>query len=326
MRRRQFIAGLGSAAAWSLAVRAQEPSSVPVVGVLAYAAFEDSVGQIPAFKQGLAETGFVDGKNVMFEYRFANYEVDRLPAFAAELVSRRVAVIHPTALSATLAAKAATQTIPISFAMGADPVELGIVASLSRPGGNITGVTNRGNELARKRLELLHEVAPFASVFALLINPANPISRAETRETEAAAAALGGRLVIVNASKPDELEKAFAEIAAQRAGALVVGVDTLFLSFADRIAALAARHGVPAIYGYSRAAKVGGLMTYSTDLLDLYRLAGIYAGRILKGEKPADLPVQLSTKVELVINLNTARALGLAFPLPLLGRADEVIE
>jgi putative ABC transport system substrate-binding protein len=325
MRRREFIAGLGSAAAWPAAARAQQ-TQMPVVGVLLYGALEDSIGQMPALRQGLADTGFIDGKNVMIEYRSANYQVDRLPALAAELVHRRVAVLHATSTAPTLAAKAATEAIPIVFMMGADPVELNIVASLSKPGGNITGVANRGTELATKRLELLRELTPSITLFALLTNPTNPISKAESKETEVAAAALGLRLLIVNAATLNEVEQAFAKLAERQAGALVVGVDTLFLGNANRIAALAARYTLPAMFSYRRFVEAGGLMSYDSDLIDAYRRAGTYIGRILKGEKPADLAVQLATKVELVINMKTAKALGLTVPQSILLRADEVIE
>jgi putative ABC transport system substrate-binding protein len=326
MRRREFIAGLSGAAVWPLVGRAQG-LSIPMVGVLSYAAFDDTAEQRGAFKQGLAERGFTDGRNVVLKFRYADYAVDRLAGFAAELVREQVAVIHATALSATLAAKAATQTIPTAFVMAGDPVQAGIVASLNHPGGNLTGITNRGNELANKRLELLREVCRSATVFALLVNPANPISNVEIEETQTAAGALGVRVIVVSATLPDEFETAFAKLAADSAAGLIVGVDTLFLAHAARIAALAAHYFIPTMFGYSRAVKLGGgLMSYTTDLADAYHLAGVYAGRIMAGEKPGDLPVQQSTKIEFLINLKTARALGLTIPETLLATADEVIQ
>jgi putative tryptophan/tyrosine transport system substrate-binding protein len=325
MRRRDFIIGL-SAMACPVVGRAQQ-ISMPVVGILSYATFADTLEQRNAFTQGLAERGFIDRRNVMLKYRYADYAVDRLPALAAELVREQVAVIHPTGLIATLAAKAATQTIPIAFAMGGDPVQAGIVASLDHPGANLTGITSRGNELANKRLELLHEITPSATIYALLVNPANPISEVEIKETQTAAASSGARVVVISATLPDEFEMAFTKLAANKVSGLIVGVDTLFLAHAARIARLAAHYRIPAMFGYSRAVKRGGgLMSYATDLADAYRLAGVYAGRILAGEKPADIPVGLSTKIEFLVNLKTAKALGLTIPQTLLATADEVIQ
>jgi putative ABC transport system substrate-binding protein len=263
----------------------------------------------------------------MLKYRYADYTADRLPALAAELIREQVAVIHATGLSATLAAKAATQTIPIAFVMGGDPVQSGIVQSLDHPSANLTGITNRGNELANKRLELLREIAPSATVFALLVNLANPISRVEINGTQAAAAPLGVRVIVISATLPDEFEMAFTKLTANNVSGLIVGVDTLFLAHAARIARLAAHYRIPAMFGYNRAVKLGGgLMSYTTDLADAYRLAGVYAGRILTGEKPADLPVRQSTKIEFLLSLKTAKALGLTIPETLLATADEVIQ
>jgi len=326
MRRRKFIAGLGGAAvAWPGTLWAQE-TATPVVGWIGLSPLEISHVQQDAVHRGLAETGFIAGRNLVFEYHSVDFRLDRMPAVAAELVRRRVSVLGAGLLAAALAAKAATQTIPIVFVVGADPVDRGIVPSLARPGGNITGVTNLNNELIAKRLEILHELVPSAALVAFLVNPTGPLTEFEMMVTRAAAGALGLRLRIVNAALPDETEEAFAQVAQSGAGALLISGDALFLSNRTKLVALASRAGVPAIFAYREVTQAGGLLSYGTDLADPYRIAGTYVGRILKGEKPADLPIQQSTKVELVINVKTAKALGLTIPLTLLGRADEVIE
>ena len=328
MNRREFIAGLGATVTspgWTTGGRAQQ-AALPVVGWIGLASIDSANIQMAAVHRGLAEAGFVAGRNLVFEYRSVDFHLDRLPAVASELVNRPVSVLGAGFLAATLAARAATQTIPIVFVMGADPVERGIVASLARPGGNITGTTNINNELISKRLEMLHELVPSTTLVAFLINPTSPLTDFEMRATQAAAAALGLRLRVVNSTLPGDFETAFTEIAQSGAGALLLSGDALFLSNRIRIAELVSRIGLPAIYPYREVTLAGGLMSYNTDLADPYRLAGTYVGRILKGEKPADLPVQQSTKVELVINMKTARALSLTVPLSLLGRADEVIE
>jgi putative tryptophan/tyrosine transport system substrate-binding protein len=283
---------------------------------------------IAAFHQGLAETGYVEGRNLAIEYRWAKGQNDRLPAMAADLVQQRVAVIvavdgTPTAL----AAKAATPTIPIVFIVGADPVELGLAASLARPGGNMTGVASLNVGIAAKRLQLLHELVPATRDIAFICNPANPYYVAlETAELRAAAGVLGLRLLLLNASSPGEIEVAFANLVAQRAGAFLLGTDPFFMTARDQVVALANRHALPAIYPFREDAVAGGLISYGTSLPDVFRLVGGYTGRILSGSKPADLPVQQVTKMEMVINLKTAKALGVSIPLPLLGRADETVE
>jgi putative tryptophan/tyrosine transport system substrate-binding protein len=276
----------------------------------------------------LAETGYVEGRNVAIEYRWAEGRYDRVPALVADLVRRRVAVIViPNGTTSVLAAKAATQTIPIVFDIGSDPVKIGLVASLNRPGGNITGVASLYAELATKRLELLHELVPSAPSIAFLVNPANPVyAAAETKEVQLAAGALGVRLLVINASSPGEIEAAFGSLVQQQAGALLVGGDIFFVSRTDQLIALAARHKISAIYGYLEQAVAGGLMSYGEKIADAQRMIGVYTGRILNGEKPAELSVQQVTKIQLVINLKTAKALGLIVPLGLLTRADEVIE
>jgi putative tryptophan/tyrosine transport system substrate-binding protein len=323
MRRRDFIAGLG-AAAWPLTARAQQVA-MPVVGVLSPNALEDGVGRRP-FIQGLAETGYVEDRNVALDYRFAEHRLERLPALAAELVRRRANVIYAPNLGSALAAKAATQTIPIVFVTGGDPIKFGLVASLNRPGGNITGVAILSNELIAKRLEMLRELVPSGSLCAFLVNPANPFAEVETREVQAAAAALGLRTLILNAKFASDYETVFATLARARATMLIVAGDAMFFTQADELVTLAARYAVPAMYAFRATAMSGGLMSYGADENDAFHLGGVYVGRILKGEKPADLPVQQSTKVELVLNLKAAKALGITFPLALLARADEVIE
>ena len=324
MQRREFITLLGSAAAgWPLVARAQQPT-MPVIGFLNGASPDGYAHAVAAFRQGLKETGYVDGQNVTIEYRWAEGQYDRLPALAADLVRRQVSVIAATSTPANLVAKASTTTIPIVFTAGGDPVQLGLVTSLNRPGGNLTGVNTLNFELAQKRVELVHELLPTATVIGLLVSPAG--LETQTIASRAAAAMFGLQLNVLHASTEAELDDAFTTFLQMRAGALIIGGDVFFNSRAELLAALAIRHGVPAIFQGHTFAAAGGLMSYSASLDDSYRLAGVYTGRILKGEKPADLPVQQSTKVELVINLRTAKALGITFPLSLLGRADEVIE
>ena len=283
--------------------------------------------RLRAFRQGLSETAYVEGNNVAIEYRWAEGQYDRLPALAADLVRNRIAVLATQDTPATLAAKAVTTTIPIVFFTAADPVGLGFVANLARPGGNLTGVTMLGVELGLKRLELLHELVPTATTMALLVNPTNPaLSEPITRGLQAAARALGLELHVLQASTDRDFDAAFATLIQLGAGGLVIGSDALFASRSERLAALALRHAIPTIYQFHRFTAAGGLMSYGSNDTDAYRLAGILTGRILKGEKPADLPVQQSTKVELIINVKTARALGLTVPVSLLRRADEVIE
>jgi ABC-type uncharacterized transport system substrate-binding protein len=325
MKRRKFIALLGGAAVmWPLAARAQQ-SAMPVIGFLNTRAPGEDPHFLAAFRQGLTETGYVEGRNVTIEYRWAEGDNDRLPALAADLVRHRVTVITANS-QATVAAKAATTTIPIVFITGADPVQIGFVASLNRPGGNLTGVTSLDTELGRKRLQLLHELLPKAGTIAALVNPTFPGSDIQARDLQAAASTLGLQLHILHASTERDINTAFANLARLQASGLVIGNDPFFNSWSEQLAALALRHAVPAIYAFRTFAAAGGLMSYGGSLTDLYRLVGVYTGRILKGDKPADLPVQQSTKVEMIINLKTAKTLGLTIPLPLLGRADEVIE
>ena len=326
MRRREFITLLGGATAWPFAARAQQ-SPMPVIGFVSAASPQGYARPLSAFLKGLGETGYVEHHNVAIEYRWAEGQNDRLPALAADLVQRRVAVIAATTTPAALAAKAATMTIPIVFEMASNPVRLGLVASLNRPGGNVTGVTQLNVELAPKRLELLHEALPTTSVMALLVNPTDPaISEPTTRDLLSAARTLGLELHVLNASTERDFDVVFAKLIQLRAGGLVISSDALFTSRIEQLAALAVRHAVPAVYAWREFAAAGGLISYGADTADAYRLVGVYTGRILKGDKAADLPVQQATKVELFINLKTARALGITFPLSLLGRADKVIE
>ena len=327
MRRREFIAIAGATAAWPLASHAQQPT-MPVIGYLSGATFEMMQDYVAAFRRALADQGFTEGRNVGIEYRWAEGHNDRLPALAADLVHRQVAVIAVGGSTpASLAAKAATQSTPIIFAVGTDPVGVGLVASLAKPGGNATGVTNLNVELFKKCFELMHSLMPQGTTIAVLVNPANiPQTASERATVQDAANALGAHVVILNASSPSEIELAFEELVGQRVTALVVSGETFFLTQRHRLVELAAQHAVPTIYAYREFPVAGGLMSYGGDYTEPFRLLGVYVGRILKGEKPADLPVQQATKVELVINLKTAKSLGLSMPLPLLGRADVMIE
>jgi putative tryptophan/tyrosine transport system substrate-binding protein len=326
IRRRDFITLLGSAAAWPLAARAQQ-RTMPVIGWLNSASPSTTTQNVAAFRQGLADAGTIEGQNASIEFRWAEGRYDRLPALAADLVRRNVAVIATTSgIPPALAAKAATTTIPIVFIVGIDPIEAGLVASLNRPGGNLTGVSILNVELAPKRLELLHELVPAATLIALLVNPANPNFETLSRDLQAAARTLRLQLHVLRASTERELDMVFATWTQLRAGGLVIGPDTFFVSRTEQITALALRHAVPTISLYREFAEAGGLMSYGGNGTDAVRLAGVYCGRILKGERPADLPIQQSTKVELVINLKTAKALNLTVPLALQASADELIE
>jgi putative ABC transport system substrate-binding protein len=325
MRRREFITIAGGAAVWPLTARAQQ-TAIPVIGFLGTERPESAADRLRAFGRGLSETGYVEGRNVMIEYRWADGRYDQLPGLAAELVRRRVEVIVTSSPPAAIAAKAATTTLPIVFSGGIDPVKLGLVASLNRPGGNVTGVSQLSIELEGKRLGLLHELIPNASVIAMLVNPTFQGTDSITNDMQMAAHALGLKLKVLHASSEHDFETAIASIVQQGAGALVVASDPFFFSRRDQLVAVVAHYAVPAIYQFREFAAAGGLMSYGTNLSDAYRQVGLYVGRILKGEKSADLPVVQPTKFELVINLKTARALGLDVPPTLLARVDEVIE
>jgi putative tryptophan/tyrosine transport system substrate-binding protein len=327
VKRRTFIAGLAGTATWPAVGRAQQVGIpvLPLIGLLSSETPKRLADRLTAFRQGLDEAGYVEARNVLIEYRWADGECNRLPELAAELVGRRVAVIvTPGSVVAAQAAKAATVTIPIVFQSGVDPVRAGLVASLNRPGGNVTGVTTLGVEVGPKRLELIHEVVPKANIVALLINSANV--DIQSKDIQEAARILGLQLHVLRASAEREFEAVFASLAQLRAGALVIGGDAFLIARSEQLAALALRYGVPAIFQYREFVQAGGLMSYGGNILDATRLVGLYTGRILRGEKPSELPVQQGTKVLLTINLRTAKALGIVFPISLLGRADEVIE
>jgi putative ABC transport system substrate-binding protein len=327
VKRRTFITLLGGAAAWPLAARAQQPA-MPVIGFLGVTFAGEQPHWLAAFRKGLGETGYVEGHNVSIEYRWAEGQYNRLPELAADLIHRHVSVIvTPPSNPAALAAKAATTAIPIVFSVAEDPVRLGLVASLSRPGGNATGINFFSTEIFSKRLSLLHDLVPKAVRIAVLVNPANaPATEATLHDIPEAARALGLQIQVLNASNGDEIDVAFTTLASDRVDALLVGPDSFFASRRVQIAILSARHLVPAVYGLRDYAEAGGLISYGADVTDSVRQQGVYAGRILKGTKPADLPVVQSTKFELVINLRTAKAIGLKVPATLLSRADEVIE
>ena len=327
MRRRDFIKVIvGSAAAWPIAARAQQPA-MPVIGFLNASSAKDDDRQLAGFLKGLGETGYVEGHNVAIEYRWAESQFDRLPAMMADLVRRQVAVIAATTTPGALAAKAVDTTIPIVFETASDPLRLGLVASLNRPAGNVTGITSLGSEMGPKRLELLHELVPTARVIGLLLNQADTtLAEPQLRATRLAADTLGLDLQVLNAGSAHDFDAAFANLIRLRAGGLVIGAEPVFTRAVERLANLTVRYTAPAVYQYREFAAAGGLASYGPDIAESYRLAGIYTGRILKGEKPADLPVQQVTKFELYINLKTAKALGINVPLPLSGRADEVIE
>jgi putative ABC transport system substrate-binding protein len=326
LKRRAFITLLGGAAtAWPLATRAQQ-AAMPVVGYLDGGSLGTSAHIVAAFRKGLSETGYIEGRNVVVEYHWAEGNYDRLSVLASDLARRQVAVIVAMGAPVVVAAKAATSTIPIVFGSGVDPVQAGLVARLSRPGGNVTGVTSMNAEIEAKRLGLLIELLPKATRLALLINPNNPIAEATVKDAQASAAAIGQQLEILAASTNREIDAAFASLVQKRADALLIGPDVFFTNRRVQLATLTVRHGIPAVYAFREFAEAGGLMSYGTSNTERDRQVGVYTGRILKGEKPADLPVLQPTKFELVINLQTARTLGLEVPTTLLARADEVIE
>ena len=326
MRRRDFVKGIAVSSAWPLAAQAQQ-RSMPVIGFLNGRAPANLPKLLAAFRQGLNETGYIEGQNVAIEYRFAENQYERLPALAVDLVRRQVTVIVATGTSAALAAKAATTTVPTIFETGGDPIKLGLVPNLNRPGGNVTGATQLVQEVEPKLLELLHELLPSVRIVALLVNPTEPaLAEATKIAVLAEARNLGLELQILNASSEHDFDGVFEKLIEMRAGALMIGGDALFTSYSEQLATLAIRHGVPAFYKGREFATAGGLVAYGSDIADSYRVAGSYTGRVLKGEKPADLPVQRATKIQLIINFKTAKALGITIPLPVSGRADEVIE
>jgi putative ABC transport system substrate-binding protein len=326
VKRRDFITLLGGAAAWPFAARAQQPA-MPVIGFLSSAFPGRDAGRLHGFRKGLAEAGYVEGRNVAIEYRWAEDELDRLPALADDLARREIAVIATSGhVLGALAAKAATRTIPIVFLTGSDPVAVGLVSSLSRPGGNLTGVTTLSVELEPKRLELLHEVVPKATTIGALVNPNNPNAETQSRDIEATARTFGVKAYILNASTEDDFNAVFGRLDQLQAGGLVIASDGIFITHSERLAALAVRYGMPSIFQFRPFAAAGGLMSHGGSLFELYRQTGIYTARILKGEKPSDLPVQQVTRVELIINVKTGKALNLTIPPTLLARADEIIE
>jgi putative tryptophan/tyrosine transport system substrate-binding protein len=327
MRRREFITLLGgAAAAWPLSARAQQ-AALPVIGFLESKSARDSRQTVAAFHRGLNGTAFIEGQNVAIEYRWADNQHDRLPTLAADLVRRKVAIIAAPDTASALAAKAATTTIPIVFDTSLDPVAVGLVASLNRPGANVTGITSLNTEVASKRLELLHEVVPKATTIGLLVNQANPrLADVNIGEMQAASRTLGVQILVLTASNNDAIDEAFAALAKRGIGALVVTPDAFFNSRSEQLAALVLRYALPAISAHREFTIAGGLLSYGTSLTDIYRQLGVYAAKILKGENPAELPVSQSTKIELIINVRTARLLGLSFPISVLGRADEAIE
>jgi putative ABC transport system substrate-binding protein len=324
MRRREFIVFIGGAAAWPLAARAQQ-AAMPVIGFVRSESLADATNLVTAFRQGLKEAGFVEGQNVTVEYRSGEGQRERLQSVVAELIRRPVSVIAGNSV-AMLAAKAATATIPVVFASGGDPVQQGLVASLNRPGGNVTGVVFLSGTLGTKRLELLRQIAPKATAIGMLANPNTTETETERTDVQAAAQAIGMQLIVADVSSDRDIEPALAALVQRGVGALLVGAGGFMTSHRERIVALATRHALPAMYGLREFVAAGGLMSYGTSITDAFRQVGVYTGRILKGEKPADLPVMQSTKFELVLNLKTAKTLGLAIPPSLLALADEVIE
>jgi putative ABC transport system substrate-binding protein len=325
MKRREFIAIAAGAAALPLVARAQQ-AAMPIIGFLNGSSPAGYAHMVAAFRQGLKETGYIEGQNVVIEYRWAEGHLDRLPALVADLVRRQVSVIAATSTPANLVAKNATSTIPIVFTTGSDPVRFGLVTNLARPSGNVTGVTQMSVEILAKRIEIAHDLVPTATIMAVLVNPTDPLADFEVRDAQAAALTLGLKIQVLRAGTEAEIDDAFTAVQKLRAGVFVVATSVLFNGHIEQMATFAIRNLVPTIYEYRQFVTAGGLLSYGPELTDSYRLAGVYTGRILKGEKPADLPVQQATKVELFINLKTAKALGVIVPQALLGRADEVIE
>jgi putative tryptophan/tyrosine transport system substrate-binding protein len=326
MKRREFISLVGGAAVvWPLAAWAQQPA-MPVIGFMNGTSPQGYGHFVAAFRQGLVETGYIEGQNVAIEYRWAEGQYERLQALAADLIHRRVAVIVATSTPANVVAKRATTEIPIVFTTSSDPVEIGLVASLDRPGGNVTGAVTLNVEVVSKRLELLHELVPTASVVAVLVNPANPNAKTQSGALQVAARTIGLQIETVNATTESEIDAAFAQVAERRTGALLVDTDAFLFSRRAQLVGLTKRYAIPTIFDRREYAEAGGLVSYGGSVEDVYRLAGIYTGRILKGEKPADLPVIQSTKLQLIVNLKAANGLGMTAPPSLLARADEVIE